>query len=96
MSVTLMVEFKAKPGKSAKLRKLVKSWVPSTKKAQGCRSMKVFRHPTKKDCVVSLEEWSSKAAHDRYVKKVLASGAMDSPEMKVLSGKPKEQYFKAV
>ena len=66
MSVRLVIEINAKPGKGAELAKLQAERCAVVQKEDGCQQFEIFQSAVNPDKLVLLELWESQAALDAH------------------------------
>ncbi len=92
MSCTVLLELKVKPGTGDEVLATLKSILPDTRSYDGNISMYVIRNQDDPDVLVAVEEWESKAHHEKYLAWRTETGVMDTL-MEVVAEPPILRYF---
>lgn len=78
MSVTLIIDFKAKPERSGDFLALLANAKQQLPGSHGCRDICVLQELDDPTAVRIVETWTSKAAHQAYFETLIASGGWDA------------------
>ncbi len=92
MSCTVLLELKVKPGTGDEVLATLKSILPDTRSYDGNIGMYVIRNQDDPDVLVAVEEWESKAHHEKYLAWRTETGMMDTL-MEVVAEPPSIRYF---
>ena len=92
MSCTVLLELKVKPGTGDEVLATLKSILPDTRSYDGHIGMYVIRNQDDPDVLVAVEEWESKAHHEKYLAWRTETGVMDTL-MEVVAEPPSIRYF---
>ena len=92
MSCTVLLELKVKPGTGDEVLATLKSILPDTRSYDGNIGMYVIRNQDDPDVLVAVEEWESKAHHEKYLAWRTETGVMDTL-MEVVAEPPSIRYF---
>ena len=84
MSVRLVIEINAKPGKGAELAKLQAARCLEVQKEPGCLQFEIFQSAVNPDKLALLELWADQAALDVHAAK--NASAAPNPAMAELRG----------
>lgn len=66
MSVLIIIDLQAKPGKGDELAAMFKAIVPDTRAFDGCEQVGVFRDQDDPDKMSIVETFTSRAHYDKY------------------------------
>jgi len=92
MSCTVLVELKVKPGTGDEIVAAMKSILPDTRSYDGNIGISVIRDQDDQDVVVLVEEWESKAHHEKYLAWRTETGVMDTL-VGMVAEPPSIRYF---
>ena len=92
MSCTVLLELKVKPGTGDEVLATLKSILPDTRSYDGNIGLYVIRNQDDPDVLVAVEEWESKAHHEKYLAWRTETGVMDTL-MEVVAEPPSIRYF---
>ena len=93
MSVRLVVEINASPGKGAELAQAFRQRCLDVMKEPGCEQFEVFQSALNPDKLVLLERWSDQAALDTHAKLQATRPALN-PQLRVGSGEREDYEYK--
>ena len=74
MGVLAVIHVQAQPGRGADLAIALERPMGVTKDNPDCPSIELFTSAEDPDHLVLIEEWSSEAAHQQHVEKLIANG----------------------
>ncbi len=92
MTCTVLVELKVKPGAGDEVLATMKSILPDTRSYDGNIGINVIRNQDDHDVLVLVEEWESKAHHEKYLAWRTETGVMDTL-MELVAEPPSIRYF---
>ena len=92
MSVTIIVEIAAKPGKRATLIEQLAPMMPETRAQPGCRSMEIYSAQDCPNTMVAIEEWDDRPSYDAYLNWRIETGMM-ADIMQLAEGGPTIRFF---
>ncbi len=95
MSVTVMLEVKAKPDSIDALRQGLAALLPGTRAFEGCQGLTTYQDLEDGQTLVAVEHWDSKEHYERYLAWRTETGAM-AQLVSLLEGPPNIRYFEAV
>jgi quinol monooxygenase YgiN len=92
MSLLVLLELEAKPGKADELVDLLRVSLRDTRARQGCISVSVHRDQAHADRVLLVEEWATREDDEAY--RTWRAGEGATPEVGALiAGPPTLRYF---
>ena len=75
MSVNVVVNFQAAPGKAEELMSLLREGRDISRSAEGCESFELYHRQDDRNRFMFFEQWASiDAHHDNMAKNIVASG----------------------
>jgi quinol monooxygenase YgiN len=76
--VTVLATLKLKPGLAESVLAELAQQAPDTRADVGCRGVKITQNLDDPDTVIAITEWDSRADHEAYVARRVASGDLDA------------------
>ena len=96
MSVKVIIEFQAKPGRRTELQGLMASmgeeFAPVIRERGGL-AFALYEVPDDPDMIVEIAEWETAEARETLMEEALASGAF-APMMELLAKPPRATYVR--
>jgi quinol monooxygenase YgiN len=94
MSTTVLVTFRAKPGRGAELLRWLQRFHPQLRGHAGFERITIYQEQESPDVVVELEQWRDGADHRAMVAAVDREGGWD-PMSALLASPPETRYLRA-
>jgi quinol monooxygenase YgiN len=98
MSVKVIIEFQAKPGRRMELQRLMASMGEQfgpVIRERGGLDFALYEVPGDPDVIVEIAEWETAAARETLMEEAAASGAF-APMMELLAKPPKATYVRKI
>ncbi len=95
MSITVIVEFQAKPDAEQQLKDLVREALPDTRAYEGCKGVDEHHNADDGCNIVLVEEWESREHYEKYLAWRTESGLLDTVS-EMLAGEPSIRYYDKV
>lgn len=92
MAVTVVIAFRAKPGKGEELARWLRENQPKLPRFAGFRSITLGRDEADPARVVEIERWDAAASHRAMVEAVGAEGGWDALDA-LTEGEPEVTYL---
>ena len=92
MSVTIILEIKAKAGTSSKILNILEEVLPDTRSYDGCLGLKTYQNQENPDIIVLVEEFENREKYSQYLSWRQDTGVFDSLAKK-LDEPPSIRYF---
>ena len=92
MSILVLFEMDAAPGRLDDLTAMLAEQLPDTRRFDGCESVTVHRDQDAPDRLTLVERWSERAKHQAYVRWRTDRGDV-GPLAALLAGPPAARYF---
>ncbi|HEY8430856.1 MAG TPA: antibiotic biosynthesis monooxygenase family protein [Sandaracinaceae bacterium] len=92
MPVTVVVAFRAKPGRAEELVRWLRDNQPKLPRFEGFLSIVLARDEQDADRIVEIERWASAAHHRAMVERVAAAGGWDELDA-LTEGEPEVSYL---
>ena len=92
MSVTIILEIKAKKGTSSEVLNILRSTLPDTRNYDGCIGLKTYQNQENPDIIVLVEEFENKDKYSKYLGWRQETGVFDNLVTK-LEEPPSIRYF---
>ncbi len=92
MSVTIILEIKAKPGTSSEIIDNLREVLPDTRRYDGCLGLKTYQNQENPDVIVLVEEFESREKYSKYLSWRQNTGVFDKLASK-LQEPPSIRYF---
>jgi quinol monooxygenase YgiN len=88
----MIISLEAKEGKIEELLEFGKGVRADISAAEGATSFRLLRDMQNPRKVLFVEEWESRDAHERHMKKIFDSGVLDEA-LPIMEGKPQGSYY---
>lgn len=95
MSLTVLVEFQAKPEATHDLKTFFKEILPDTRKYQGCQSIYLYNNQQDANQLILIEQWDSHSHYDKYLAWRKETGVLDRIGG-MLDSPPSIRYFERI
>tara|TARA_B100001540_G_C15407121_1_gene461540 strand:+ start:304 stop:597 length:294 start_codon:yes stop_codon:yes gene_type:complete len=92
MTVTIILEIKAKAGTSSKILDILEEVLPDTRSYDGCLGLKTYQNQENPDIIVLVEEFESREKYSQYLSWRQETGVFDSLAQE-LEEPPSIRYF---
>ena len=91
MSVTVIIEFEAKPEATNQMKEMLKE-LQDTRAFDGCQHIDVYNNVDKDGDMVLVEKWDSRKHKEKYLAWRTETGILDKL-MEMIVGEPSIRYF---
>ena len=95
MSVTVTVEWKAKPGSGAAMRETILGVLPDTRAYKGCEWLELIVNQDDPHVLVVWERWDARASYEDYLKWRVDAGTVAALRSMAVEG-PIIRFFDTV
>ena len=92
MTVTIVLEAKAKPECLEQFEQALKANLPDTRAYDGCNFLDAYRNQDDATDVVIVEQWESKEHYEKYLAWRAETGMLDNLAS-LLTGPPSIRYY---
>ena len=92
MSVTIILEIRAKKGTSSEILNILREVLPDTRSYDGCIGLKTYQNQENPDIIVLVEEFESKDKYSKYLAWREETGVFNSLVAR-LEEAPSIRYF---
>lgn len=95
MSITVTVEWQAKPGNGATMRGTILEVLPDTRAFKGCEALELIVNQDDRDNLVVWERWDARASYEAYLKWRVDAGTVAALRSMAVQG-PIIRFFDTV
>ena len=96
MGVIVTVEWQAKPGNGAAMRKAIIEVLPETRSYKGCQWLELIVNQDDPDNLVVWERWDTRASYEAYLQWCVDKGVVSSLGSMAVRSKPDIRFYDTV
>ena len=96
MGVIVTVEWQAKPGNGAAMRKAILEVLPETRSYKGCQWLELIVNQDDPENLVVWERWDTRASYEAYLQWRVDKGVVSSLGSLAVRSKPNIRFYDTV
>jgi quinol monooxygenase YgiN len=95
MSISIITQFKAKPGRADDLIALIRKLLPESPERAGCEEVAIRQNQDEPDDIVSAQKWASRRHYEEYMA-WRSNNGVSAQFRELLAGDMQIRYFNDV